>query len=306
MTETAVRIPCKDECLVGILHEGCRDIGVVIIVGGPQYRVGSHRQFVLLARFLAAQGYPVLRFDCRGMGDSSGDFPGFEHIEPDIRCAVDFICLRQPDVRGVVLWGLCDAASAALMYAVGDRRIAGLVLLNPWVRTETGLAQAQLRRYYATRVFHRDFWRKLFKGQMPLSPALSDLIDQIAKSLKGSPGDHRRPIADSDAGDESDFYLDRMGYGLKNFGKPILIILSGADLTAAEFEGMARSTWRHLLQRPGISIHRIAGANHTFASREWRDEVATLTSGWLTGLGMRPPLPETGLTVRNVPGRAHE
>ena len=46
--------------------------GVLIVTGGPQYRAGSHRQFVLLARFLAARGMAVLRFDYRGMGDSEG------------------------------------------------------------------------------------------------------------------------------------------------------------------------------------------------------------------------------------------
>ena len=39
---------------------------MVIVVGGPQYRAGSHRQFTLLARHIAAAGYPVLRFDARG------------------------------------------------------------------------------------------------------------------------------------------------------------------------------------------------------------------------------------------------
>ncbi|MDE2614839.1 MAG: hypothetical protein KGL78_15480 [Burkholderiales bacterium] len=32
-----------------------RNVGVVVIVGGPQYRVGSHRQFALLARHLGAE-----------------------------------------------------------------------------------------------------------------------------------------------------------------------------------------------------------------------------------------------------------
>jgi alpha/beta superfamily hydrolase len=45
---------------------------VLVIVGGPQYRAGSHRQFTLLARSLAEQGFAVLRFDYRGMGDSTG------------------------------------------------------------------------------------------------------------------------------------------------------------------------------------------------------------------------------------------
>ena len=51
------------------------------MVGGPQYRVGSHRQFTLMARAFAAAGYPVLRFDYRGIGDSEGESRGFERNE---------------------------------------------------------------------------------------------------------------------------------------------------------------------------------------------------------------------------------
>jgi hypothetical protein len=56
--EEALAIPCGAERLVGILAKPsvCGDTGVVIVVGGPQYRAGSHRQFVLLARTLAAAG----------------------------------------------------------------------------------------------------------------------------------------------------------------------------------------------------------------------------------------------------------
>ena len=50
---------CAGEELVGILHPAPGATGVVIVVGGPQYRVGSHRQFLLLARRLAASGIPV-------------------------------------------------------------------------------------------------------------------------------------------------------------------------------------------------------------------------------------------------------
>ena len=77
-SEHAIAFDCVEEQLLGVvsLPAQASDIGVLVIVGGPQYRVGSHRQFVLLARYLAASGYPVLRFDVRGMGDSSGQFPG--------------------------------------------------------------------------------------------------------------------------------------------------------------------------------------------------------------------------------------
>jgi uncharacterized protein len=69
--EEAITFACGDDQLLGILHHANgtpRRLGIVIVVGGPQYRVGSHRQFVLMSRAFAAEGYPVLRFDYRGNG----------------------------------------------------------------------------------------------------------------------------------------------------------------------------------------------------------------------------------------------
>ncbi|MGB0712180.1 MAG: hydrolase 2, exosortase A system-associated, partial [Gammaproteobacteria bacterium] len=103
--------------LVGMLHRGGEDdapLGVVVVVGGPQYRVGSHRQFVLLARDLAGAGIPVMRFDYNGMGDSEGGSAHFEACGGDIRAAVDALVEGCPSLGGVVLWGLCDGASAAM------------------------------------------------------------------------------------------------------------------------------------------------------------------------------------------------
>ena len=55
--------------------------GVLIIVGGPQYRVGSHRQFVQLARALASNGIATMRFDYTGMGDSQGKKAEFDQVK---------------------------------------------------------------------------------------------------------------------------------------------------------------------------------------------------------------------------------
>src|SRR5690349_14351227 len=89
--ERAVFFQCQGEQLVGILSgaEQPATRGVLILVGGPQYRAGSHRQFTLLARHLAEHGVPSLRFDYRGMGDSGGEVRSFEDVSPDIRCAID-------------------------------------------------------------------------------------------------------------------------------------------------------------------------------------------------------------------------
>src|SRR5690349_24048098 len=60
-----------------------RSRGVLLVVGGPQYRVGSHRQFALLCRRLAGRGVPALRFDYRGMGDADGAARTFESVRSE-------------------------------------------------------------------------------------------------------------------------------------------------------------------------------------------------------------------------------
>src|SRR5688500_5345431 len=84
-TERVLAFECDGERLLGILSASQQPAkrGVLIVVGGPQYRAGSHRQFTLLARHLAEHGVPTLRFDYRGMGDSGGDVRGFEHVGAD-------------------------------------------------------------------------------------------------------------------------------------------------------------------------------------------------------------------------------
>ena len=89
--EQVLTFRCQDDWLYGILSQPAAPCkrGVLIVVGGPQYRVGSHRQFTLLTRYLARHGIAALRFDYRGMGDSEGEARDFEVIEDDIAAAID-------------------------------------------------------------------------------------------------------------------------------------------------------------------------------------------------------------------------
>lgn len=270
-----VTFTCGGEVILGLLHPGDAATGVVIVVGGPQYRVGSHRQFLALARRLSAAGLPVLRFDCRGMGDSSGEFPGFEGLDDDIRAAVDCLLDQAPQVRQVALWGLCDAASAILMYAHRDTRIGGLIILNPWVRTEAGLAQAYVKHYYLRRLFDRRFWSRLFSGDVGIVASLKGLLGNLRRSAAGH----------SESGSGKVHYVDRMRAGLAAFRGPVLCVLSGQDITATEFDELCqRQDWRELMARPGVRVQRFPDANHTFASDAARAGVEQVTLDWLADL----------------------
>ena len=188
--EKALVFHCGSDRLVGILHAPVaesRPIGVVIVVGGPQYRVGSHRQFVLMARALGRAGYPVLRFDHRGIGDSDGAVRSFENLDDDIRAALDLLCAEIPSLRSCVILGLCDAAAATLMYCLKDSRLEGLILANPWVRSESGQARAYVRHYYGRRLLQWDFWRKVAMGQFDAMGSLRDLTRKLWVSSRGLP-----------------------------------------------------------------------------------------------------------------------
>lgn len=249
--------------------------GVVIVVGGPQYRAGSHRQFTLLARALSGAGVPVLRFDYQGMGDSDGEVRGFEHAADDLRAAIDRFCAEVPGLSRVVLWGLCDGATAAALYAPRDPRVAGLALLNPWVRTEQGAARAAIRHYYRARLFDPGLWRKIVGGRFDWKEAFGSLRRTLTAARSPAPASApQAPLP------------ERMLAALERFPGRILVLLSGADLTAREFDDLAAGDgpWRRLLATARVTRHRIGGADHTLSRRTWRDQAAQLTRSWLDGV----------------------
>jgi exosortase A-associated hydrolase 1 len=266
---------CGEDSLLGIvaLPAEPADVGILVIVGGPQYRVGSHRQFVLFARALASAGIPCMRFDHRGVGDSSGATRSFEAIGDDIRAAVDAFTARAPRVTRVVLWGLCDAASAACFYAAGDPRVAGVVLLNPWVRTDASEASAYLRHYYLRRLLEPAFWRKVGRGEFAASRSARSLGALVRRTF-------RRPAYG--AGPESPL-PDRMARALAGFRGRVLLVLSGNDLTAAEFrDTVARSSrWSKARQANPLATVELRDADHTFSTARWRSQVAEASRSWL-------------------------
>jgi len=275
-TETALSFDCAGESLVGIVNGAELEArrGVLIVVGGPNYRAGSGRQFTLLARRLAESGVPTLRFDYRGMGDSGGEARTFERVNDDIRSAIDRFFAAAPGLEEIVIWGLCDAASAALMYAHEDARVSALVLLNPWVRTTQGLARVHLKHYYLRRLFQASLWQKLARGEFDFRAAAAALRKIVLDAL----GRRSAPSSGSEAP-----FLERMEQGLREFRGRILLILSGNDLTAQEFKGFVAGSerWQRLLARVGVTRHDLAEANHTFARRDWRDQVERWTSDWV-------------------------
>lgn len=277
-SERAFAFSCHDDEMIGIVAQSdmFHDVGVLIVVGGPQYRVGSHRQFLLLSRVLAEAGYPTMRFDIRGMGDSSGVKRDFESISDDIGSAIEAFVNHSQNVKRIVMWGLCDAASASLLYyyETRDSRVSGLVLLNPWVRSEATLARTHLKYYYLQRIWQADFWLKLLRGKFGFRLAVNGFLGNIEAS--------RKKNSQSSYSKEQTFQ-EKMLQSVGQFSGPVLLLLSENDYTAKEFREMIQSNpnWELEIRKKNVSLFDIAEADHTFSSRVLRGRVEAITLEWL-------------------------
>src|ERR1041385_8933292 len=73
--EYPVFVPMGSEHLCAVVcvpAAGLEDVGVILLTGGNCTRIHRNRMWVRAARRLAASGFPSVRLDYRGVGDSTG------------------------------------------------------------------------------------------------------------------------------------------------------------------------------------------------------------------------------------------
>ncbi|HEY6895128.1 MAG TPA: alpha/beta fold hydrolase [Rhodanobacteraceae bacterium] len=101
---------------------------VVLLNAGLVHRVGPFRLYVPLARTLAAAGFPVVRFDQPGVGDAPNkDDPDEAGVVSRIFDELAAILYTNEFIVG----GLCAAADLGWRVAHRDKRVRGLLLLDP-------------------------------------------------------------------------------------------------------------------------------------------------------------------------------
>ncbi len=104
----------------------------VFLSAGLLHRVGPSRLHVHLARDLAQLGFSSLRVDLAGVGDSPPR-PGLtnqQSVAEDFEEIVGVLESRLGRLQ-LVLAGLCSGADNAVRLTVNDRRVVGMVLLDP-------------------------------------------------------------------------------------------------------------------------------------------------------------------------------
>lgn len=140
-SEKPVCFKSRGKNLFGILHRAennSRDVGVILLNAGLQYRVGPHRIYVKIARRLSKLGFFVLRIDFPGIGDSEGEIRDVHFDLFDTEDTINAIDLfsKEEKIKKVVLLGICAGARNAIMAAIKDSRVDAIISLSLPVVTD--------------------------------------------------------------------------------------------------------------------------------------------------------------------------
>ncbi len=241
-----VSFECEAATLWATLDDAAADTGLLIVSGGNEIRIGAHRGMAMLAADVAAGGYPVFRFDRRGIGDSEGDNCGFETSAADIAAAIAAFRNACPQLARMVAFGNCDAASAIMIHAVPG--IDAAVIANPWAieaASDTPPAAA-IKAHYWQRLKDPKAIMKLLTGAVDLGKLARGLIKAAAPSAPSS-------------------LSARLADAMARFAGPVRILIAEHDGTAVAFMSEWHSAgFARARSRPDISVRRLDSSSHSF------------------------------------------
>lgn len=254
---------CDGTWCAATLDQGDKTTGLLIVSGGNEIRSGAHAGQSALAAHFAAQGYPVFRYDRRGVGESEGANGGFENSAAEIAAAVSAFQAEVPQLQRIVAFGNCDAASALALFH-GGVPIHRLLLANPWVIENDGKSDgpappsaAAIRARYWARLKNPRSLIDLFSGKIDLKKLAGGLARAAQKEVPSG-------------------LAQRIGDALSTSTIPATILLASRDTTALAFASAWRgSAFDAVRQRTDISLHTLDSASHSFAdvaSKAWLRE----------------------------------
>lgn len=271
--------------LVGIVAQSAaaplKDLGIVILNSGIIHRVGPNRLFVRLARLLAAEGYLVMRFDLSGIGDSEARADGLAPLEAalaDIREVLDSLEATR-NVGRVILVGLCSGADHSVIYSAQDRRVAGMVLIDPSVPRTWGYYV----RHYRGRLLKWQSWRNFALGRHP-----------FWKAVRGSVG--RRTAArieDPELRPWTDVQVPQVRHLFENAyartvaaGVRILGVFTGGRQAQHNHSRQLLEAFPRVAFGSQLRLEYMRSADHTFGSERDRSRLMQLVVEWIAA---QPP-----------------
>ena len=130
----------NDVSLFGIINQPIKktesNIGILLVNGGYNHRVGINRNYTEWARSWATEGHTVLRIDICGLGDSppkkdqQRNTLYLDSTLTDLEKSCEYL-RRTIGVKTVVIAGVCGGAYQSLRYAITSTDVDAIMLINP-------------------------------------------------------------------------------------------------------------------------------------------------------------------------------
>jgi pimeloyl-ACP methyl ester carboxylesterase len=237
---------------------------VVLVPGWSGPRSGPADILAFLASRLAQAGYTAIRPDLPGRGDGPGSF-----LDCDLDKMIETVA-RAVAERGATrctLVGMCSGGNvslgvAALLKGKSDVGVVALSTL-PFQPARTRSFENKRRwknmKQYAAKALTPSNWVRLVRGDINLQ--------RVKKNVTASekPAAGERNLKDSARDIEKE---------LQAWSQAGLFIYGGGDeeapLACAHFQKLHESG---MGAKSATAFHTIAGANHNFYGRAWREEL---------------------------------
>ena len=220
MTRTHFSFSCEGSQLAASCDHADGDVGLLIISGGNELRSGAFAGHARIARDISTAGYPVFRFDRRGVGDSEGANHGFEDSSADVAAAIQAFRDAHPSLGAIVGFGNCDAASALMLQSGAG--FDALVLSNPWTfdgddEPDAMPAQA-IRSRYLDKLRSPAEIKRLLTGGVSFTKLLGGLKRAVASEAPEPTG-----------------LTEKIRFGVDQFSGKVRFLLAERDRTAQAF-----------------------------------------------------------------------
>jgi pimeloyl-ACP methyl ester carboxylesterase len=274
---------------------------VVILNAGSASRVGPGRLYVQLARHLAGYGFPCLRLDACGLGDSVGGSVEHENdpypatVFRDVAATLEQLPARF-GVKRCLLLGLCSGAYAAFQSAVqlADPALVESILINPltfyWregLSLDPAVVNRQLKE--SCSIARAKNLRKLWKflrgrtdiGYVDAARLLVRRAQNYIQQLVRKPirVDQIRPISVAAHPVQEDLPADLARIGAA--GRHLSVFLAENDPGYVIMNFHARKQVQAMRRAGTLHLATIPGGDHTFSRRVARAKLIQSITDYL-------------------------
>jgi pimeloyl-ACP methyl ester carboxylesterase len=258
-----------------------KNIGVVFLnpLSTPRTLIGDSAVF--WASSFAAQGYPSLRFDLPGLGDSYGetakDLVTFINEAGFGAIAASKITefTKTFGLSGVVIYGHCAGAVTAVYAASECKECKGLIITDPYFNAANMLTP------------------KLSPGMVDW--ARRSKVGEVLRAVYGRIREARKRRGNAELPGNANVRLVTHWKKVVSSGIPVLVFKSGepsalgsAKLRAGSFDYLEHIT-SFAGPRSRLSLAMIEGTNHSFSDRVGRAAIREQAQAWLNENFPGPP-----------------